>query len=67
MQENLERRKTDRSIHNSHHFLQNKQAPRSLRTAFKRRLSQEQENNGNNMIHCVALSHKLNIFLFTTL
>ena len=55
MEEKVGRRKTIRNIHNSHHFLQKKQVPLSLDAAFKRRLSRLEENNGKDMLHCVAL------------
>jgi hypothetical protein len=67
MEQNVGRRKTVRNIHNSHCHLQKKQAPRSLDAAFKRRLSNLSDNEGKDMIHCVALQHELTEFLYTTL
>ena len=67
MEENVGRRKTVLYIHNNHHYHRKKQAPLSLDAAFKRRLSRLGENEGKDMIHCVALLHELTKFLFTTL
>jgi len=67
MEEKVGRRKTVRNIHNSHYIHRTKQAPLYLGTAFKRRLSRLGENEGKDMIHCVALLHELTKFLFTTL
>ena len=54
MEETVGRRNTVRYIHNTHQFHQKKQAPRSLDTAFKRRLSRLNDADGKDMIHCVA-------------
>jgi hypothetical protein len=55
MQEKVGRRKTVRNIQHTHHFHQKKQVPRSLDVAFERRLSQLKDENGKDMILCVAL------------
>jgi hypothetical protein len=55
MQEKVGRRKTVRNIHNTHQSHQKKQVPRSLDVAFERRLSQLKDEDGKDMIHCVAL------------
>ena len=67
MEEKVGRRKTVRNIHNSHYIHRKKQGTFSLDAAFKRRLSRLGENEGKDMIHCVALLHELTKFLFTTL
>jgi hypothetical protein len=54
MQEQVGRRKTVLNIHENHHFVQNNQAPLSLDSAFERRISQIEQNNGKNIIHCVT-------------
>jgi hypothetical protein len=55
MQEQVGRRKTVRNIHESHHFVPQKQVPLSLDTAFKYRISQTGKNNGKNTTYCMAL------------
>jgi hypothetical protein len=55
MEEIVGRRETVRYIHNTHQTHQKKQAPHSLDTAFKRRLSRLKDEDGKDMIHCVAL------------
>jgi len=54
MQEQVGRRKTVRNIHENHNFVPKNQAPLSLDSAFKRRITQIGESNGKKMIHCVT-------------
>jgi hypothetical protein len=55
MEETVGRRKTVRNIHNTHQFHQKKLVPRSLDVAFERRLSQLRDEDGKDIIHCVAM------------
>jgi len=54
MQEQVGRRKTVLNIHETHHFGRNNRAPLCLDSAFERRISQTEQNNGKKMIHCVT-------------
>jgi len=65
IEENVGRRETVRYIHNKHYIHRKKKTPNSLDAAFERRLSRLGENEGTDMIHCVALLHELTQFLFT--
>jgi hypothetical protein len=55
MEDNLGRRKTIRNIQESHNFVKKNQAVTSLGIAFKRRLEKSEQDDGKDVIQCVAL------------